>query len=236
MSRNANWKSFVILGVAVAILITSGGLVMASNFGFKINKIFYPNGVSLTTQAPKRDNWISLPFNSPYTDTKKLCTALGASLTTQIAQLNPSTGTLSPNVSCAATAAALNPLAGIRVRAGATPNTAGAVMVGSSDESKAWPTILGGFTPSQAPKKDNWISIPYHTTLVTAENVCTYLGLATGQGTIIRINADPAASGNAVSHPCGNTTIFNFSLVIGEAIDIRKTTAGDIVGKLPPHF
>ena len=52
MARNANWKTWVILGVAAAILIPSGGLVMASNMGFKINKQLYPSFI--LAQAPKR--------------------------------------------------------------------------------------------------------------------------------------------------------------------------------------
>lgn len=235
MARNGNWKTFVILGVAAAILITSGGLVMASNFGFKINKQLYAS--FLLAAAPKRDNWVSIPFNSPYTDAKKLCAALGATTAaTTLVQINSTTGGTTVNYPCSlSTVVALNPTAGIRIRSTGTTPTSG-ILVGSSDESKTWPTVLGGFVLAQAPKKDNWLSIPYHTTMVTAENVCATLGIAGGQGSVIRINGDPTTGANTVTHPCGNTTISNFSLVIGEAINVRKTAAGDVVGKLPPHF
>jgi hypothetical protein len=242
MSRQMNWKSWVVLGLAAAVLATSGGLVTASNFGFKINKVFYPNFNQI--QAPKRVNWISLPYNSPYTNAKLLCNALGSSAAgTTIFQLNPSTGagltSPSPYPCSFNTVSALDSTRGVRVQSsGTTP--VNAVLVGSSNESQAMPTILSGFNLTAAPKKDNWISVPYHTTWVKAEDVCVTIGITgvnPNTGNVIRVNGDPTTGSNTVSHPCGNTTINNFSLVIGEAVDVRKNQAGtDVVGKLPPHF
>jgi len=235
MVRNANWKTWVILAVAAGVLITSGGLVMASNFGFKINKQLYAG--FLLAQAPKRDNWISIPYNSPYTDAKKLCNAiLATTATTTLVQLNPVTGTTTVNYPCSlSTIVALNSAVGIRIRATAATPTSG-VLVGSSNEATTLPTVLGGFLLPQAPKKDNWISVPYHTTWAKAEDVCVTMGIGTGAGTVIRINPDPAVGANTVSHPCGGTLVQNYSLVIGEALNVRKTSAGDVVGKLPPHY
>jgi hypothetical protein len=238
MARNMNWKSWVILGCAVTILLTSGGLVLASNMGFKINKQIYPSW--LLSGVPKRDNWISIPYNSPYADAKKLCTAFGTTAAGfTIFQLNPATGTQLVNYPCSlSTVVALDAARGIRIRNTSTvvPIITNGVLVGSSNEATSLPTILGGFLVAGAPKKDNWISVPYHTTWIKAEDVCVSLGMGGGTGNIIRNNPDPVATPNAISHPCGNTTINNFALVIGEALNVRKTTAGDIVGKLPPHF
>lgn len=234
MVSKTNWKSWVIVALAVAVFATAGGLVMASNMGFKINKQLFPGFI--LAQAPKRDNWVSLPYSNPYPDAKKLCVALGTSAATfTITQLNPSTGGTLVNYLCSlSTVVALDPTRGIRIRNTGTTPTNG-VLVGSSNESQALPTMLGGFVLSQAPKKDNWISVPYHTTWVKAEDVCVTMGLGTGTGSVVRINADPAAT-NLISHPCGGTVVNNFSLVIGEAVSVRKTAAGDITGKLPPHF
>ena len=235
MSRNMNWKSWAILGLAVAVLVTSGTAVMASNMGFKINKQIY-NGYT-ASKAPKAVNWISLPYSSPYNNMKSLCNAMGTTASTvTIYQLNASTG-LGTSMSCALSLATLlDSTRGVRVTNASTNPPTNAVLVGASDETKTFPTIYGGFILAQAPKKDNWISIPYHTTAIKAEDICLNLGIGAGAGTVIRINADPASSTNTISHPCGNTLVSNFTVVIGEALDVRKTTAGDIIGKFPNHF
>jgi len=235
MSRKMNWKSWVILGLAVAVLVTSGTLVMASNMGFKVNKQIY-NGY-LSSAFPKRVNWISIPYSSPYTNMKALCNAIGATTSAvNIYQLNASTGVASQMACNLNLATALDALRGVRV----TNTSAGAptngILVGASDETKTLPTLYGSFLLSASPKKENWISIPYHTTWMKAEDVCVTLGIGAGAGSVIRINGDPASGTNTITHPCGNTTVSNFSIVIGEAVDVRKTTAGDIVGKYVPHF
>ena len=238
MSRKMNWKSWVILGLAVAVLVTSGTLVMASNMGFKINKQIYNKFQATGPQgSPKNLNWISLPYSSPYNNMKTLCTAMGTtSGGVIIYQLNPSTGVGSSYACGGAIAPVIDPLKGVRITNTGTGAPTNAVLVGASDEAKNLPTILGGFVLGQSPKKENWISVPYHTTWVKAEDVCVTLGILAGQGSVIRINGDPASGTNTITHPCGNTTVSNFSIVIGEAVDIRKTAAGDVVGKLPPHF
>jgi hypothetical protein len=238
MSRKMNWKSWAILGLAVAVLVTSGTFVMASNMGFKINKQIYNQYNPL--QNPKRLNWVSLPYSSPYTNMKTLCTALGTtSSKVTIFQLNnPVAGSGSSMTCNLSLTTALDAARGVRItstEAGVTPPI-NAVLVGSSDETKALPTILGGFNVTLSPKKENWISVPYHTTWVKAEDVCVSLGIGAGSGAVIRINGDPASGTNTINHPCGNTSVSNFSIVVGEAVDVRKTSAGDIAGKLPPHF
>lgn len=237
MSRNMNWKSWVILGLAVAVLVTSGTMVMASNMGFKINKQLY-NGF-VVSKSPKALNWISIPYSSPYNNMKSLCNAMGATTSAvNIYQLNASTG-ISSQMACSLNLTTLLDAArGVRVTNTATGVTPplNVVMVGSSDETKTLPTVYGGFILSQAPKKENWIAVPYHTTWMKAEDVCLTLGVGAGAGSVIRINGDPISTANTITHPCGNTTVSNFAIVIGEAVDVRKTVVGDIVGKLPPHF
>jgi len=235
MSRKMNWKSWVILGLAVAVLATSGTLVMASNMGFKINKQIYNGYVS--AQAPKRVNWISVPYSSPYANMKSLCQAMGTtSASVLVYQLNPVTGVGAQMYCNSLLAPALDATKGVRVTStltGTTPPT-NVVLVGASDETKPLPTILGGFSLAGTPKKENWISVPYHTTWLNSGDVCTSLGLLSGQGSIIRINGDPTAASNTISYTCGGLVKFN--LVMGEALLVRKNTAGDITGKLPPHF
>jgi hypothetical protein len=279
MVRKADWKSWLVLSLVVALFVTSGGLVMASNMGFKINKGIF--GSFVANQAPKRDNWVSLPYSHPYTaGAKALCNGLGfTTLNQSIRRLNPLTGTFADGSACVGGTTATdgvictgNPgicaggsvctpetgfsfgcnLAGPNCAAGQTCNPlsgrfgylvrnnvatpASAVLVGASDETLALPPIYGNFKANGAPKKDNWISVPYHTTWVTAKDVCTTFGLTAAlSGAVIRINADPAASPNLVSYTCSSAAL-GFNIVMGEALLVRKNALGTVSGVFPPHF
>ena len=63
MVSKMSWKSWVVLGAAVALFVASGGLLMASNMGFKINKALSNGNV---TNSNKGVNFVSIPFNNPY--------------------------------------------------------------------------------------------------------------------------------------------------------------------------
>ncbi len=235
MISKTNWKAWVILGVAVALFATSGGILMASNMGFKINTALQ-NGFLLP--GPKGDNWRALPWVSPNTSYTALCNTFGAAGATKsniaLTTINPATGAAT-NVNCAVGNAALIPVGGgIRIRVsgtGAGTSPANIVLVGSSNETAAFPTIQGGFL-NPGPKGDNWLAPPYHTTWVQAANICTTFGLGVGQGNVTRIEP---TTGIATTHNCGLAGN-NFNLIIGEAVRLRKTTAGNIAGTLPPHF
>jgi hypothetical protein len=237
-------------------MVTAGGLVMGSNLGFKINKNIFAQFNA--GQSPKRNNWVSLPYNHPYTTVTQLCTAIGAPTTGSIIKINPLTGATanSPggctvptagntcggtctetgfSFSCGTTPTAIPDLncissAGLQIRETGGVVSHGAVLVGSSNETKSWPIIRGAFSAGGAPKGDNWVSVPYHSTWVNAQDVCTSLAVTS----VHRINADPAAGAAVSNYTCGAGGAF--SLVIGEGLLVRKTTAGDLTGFLPPHF
>jgi len=235
MVSKANWKVWVIMGAAVALFVTSGGLLMASNMGFKINTALQ-NG--FVAPGPKGDNWRGLPWNSPNTTYTALCNTFANAGATKaniaLLTVNAATG-VTTTVNCAVGNAALIPVgAGIRVRvtgAVAPASPANIVLVGSSNETAPFPTIQGGFV-APGPKGDNWLAPPYHTTSVNAANICSTFGLLVGQGTVTRVEA---TTGVATTHSCG-LAANNFNLIIGEAVRVRKNTAGNIVGTLPPHF
>jgi hypothetical protein len=237
MVSKANWKTFAILGVVAALFVCSGGLLMASNMGFKLNKFIQNNQ---TGAGPKADNWVSIPYNSPYTNFTQLCNAFVTTnkLRITISRIDPVTGTFT-NVNClAGSAVALDGAVGLRVRVVGTiaaESPSNVVLVGASNETKPWPNIIGSFSGS-GPKGDNWVSIPYHTTMLKANEICTLAGIpALTNGTVSRI--DPT-TGTFTNFPCGSPvgSATNFSIVIGEAYRIRKNTAGTTVGALPPHF
>jgi len=276
MARNVNWKTGVVLVLAVGIIASAGGLLMASNMGFKINKQIF---VGVATAAPKRDNWISIPYNHPYSaNAKALCTAMGLSqLGSSIRRVNPLTGTtadgsgcvggtndgtvctgapalclgggvctpetgflfncnlVGPGCAAGQTCSPLKGELGYLVRGAATSPTT-SVLVGSSNETQPLPPIYGNFKSTGAPKKDNWISVPYHASWVTAKDVCTTFGLTAAlSGAVIRINADPAAAPNSITYTCSSAAL-GFNLVMGEALLVRKNALGTIAPILPPHF
>lgn len=236
MVSKTNWKAWVVLGAAVALFATSGGILMASNMGFKINTALQN---AFIAPGPKGDNWRALPWVSPNTTYTTLCNTFAAGGATKanvtIAQITASTGATTSFNCAVGSATAIDPTRGVRVRvtggtAPASPNQI--VFVGSSNETASFPILQGGFV-APGPKGDNWLGVPYHTTWTKASEVCTSYGfvLATG-ASISRIDS---STGTTTSHTCG-LAANNFNLVIGEGIRIRKTTAGNPAALLPPHF
>jgi hypothetical protein len=258
MLNKSNWKAWIVLGLAVAVLVTSGGLLMASNVGFKINKALTFVSIS---GSQKAHNWVSLPYNHPYTNVNGICTALVAKgatkATTFVEILNGSTGNVQVgsgncNLSQTATTSLNGGQVGVRIRMTSTPAIGNIVLVGSSNESLTTPTLFVPPAIAGSQKGHNWISVPYHTTWAKASDVCASIGFPCVGGTpcaaiialgnqVARIDA---TTGNTSTFVCGNiaTNPANFSLVIGESIRyLRTTCAGgsptcDIAPFLPPHF
>jgi len=80
-----------------------------------------------------------------------------------------------------------------------------------------------------------WYSVPYHTTAVTTNDLCTQLTLtATGFGPagITRLIPGPPAAPQSTT--CGSTTTV-FNLVLGEMIQIREPTKST-VPFTPAHY
>jgi hypothetical protein len=233
-------------------MAASGSFMMASNMGFKINKIFFNSGTT-SPPAGKFLNWVSLPYNNPYPNPRSLCDAMGfpsggiTNLNISVAKLNPATGTFvdgsgetgftfacnATGPGCAA-GQTCNPMAtnaGLLIRNNKVgqPPSGSAIFVGSSNETQPFPTIYGADAAcGNSAKFDNYISIPYHTTAVKASDLCTAFGMTTLlSGSVIRVNGDPAAASPTTTCACSTTVCTaanNFNLVIGEAILVRKNT------------
>lgn len=239
MVSKANWKTWVIMGAAVALFVTSGGLLMASNMGFKINMGLQN---AFAAPGPKGDNWRSLPWNGPNSTFTILCNTFAAAGASKgninVSAVDPTTGGALGG-SCVAAAGAIPVGRGIRVRVtGLTPPLSpnSIVIVGSSNETAAFPSIFGPFA-APGPKGDNWLSIPYHTTWTKAQDICTTFGstVATGLPAGSTITRVDASTGSPISFNCVINTGTNFSLVIGESVRIRKPNP-PIPGIVPPHF
>ncbi len=231
----ANWEKWIILGSTVALFVTSGGLMLASNMAFKIN-VPLQNGFLLP--GPKGDCWRALPWIGPIRNYTDLCNTFvdqGASKANiQVCTLNCQFGSYTC-ANCLLGGQALLPVgAGVRIRITGTTTPASPLQVildGSHDETAVYPTFYGSFI-QPGPKGDCWVAPPYHTTWLKASDVCAGLGLTLGQGNVSRLDC---TTGVVTTFTCG-LTANNFDLRLGEAIRVRKVNAGNIVGIIPPHF
>jgi hypothetical protein len=274
MVSKRSWKAWVVLGVAVAVFVTSGGFLMASNMGFKINKGLSRGNVGNTNIGV---NWISLPYNNPFVTFRGLCAAFVA----QNAFVFPTPGPGAVNVeqiliseppfasgtarnvtclSCCLTAACVSgaggncdqPLVqdasgggihGVRVRITGTtsPNSpTNIVMVGSSAETQ---NSAGLFAPTftNTNINHNWISVPYHTTWLKANDVCVTLGATLTNSAVAIGRIDPAGVTTTFNCGASATLTANFGIVIGEGVRVLKTNTTfppplPAAGMAIPHF
>jgi hypothetical protein len=119
---------------------------------------------------------------------------------------------------------------GVRIRNAGTGAPASAIMVGSHNPGASL-TIpdsgagnIGSF----------WFAVPYHTTAITAADLCTSAGLtSTGvaRGSVGRLNA---ATGTFTTASCGQAAASSLVLVLGEAVRLREPNGP--ISFVPSHF
>lgn len=218
---------------AVAIIAVVGSVAIASNMGFKLNKaiVFFP-----TSTSQIGNNWTSIPYNNPYGNVGAFCTQTGLISTgltrTSIVVLNENTG-VPTTVSCGSTAATsliLIPGKGLQIR---QPNLAGAlssiIIVGSHN-----PTLSITLPKAIGAVGSYWFSVPYHTTAVSANDLCLSSGLtSTGltRAQLVRMNA---VTGLPTTVSCGSTAAAALSLVLGEFVQLREPFGPKTF--IPAHF
>src|SRR5207247_3048017 len=187
--------------VASALSLALGGLAVASNMGFKLNKpiVFKPAIAS----GQIGSNWTSLPFNNPYGTCAGLCTQLGLTAAKASLQvLDQNTGNFSSAVCATPACTALTLIPGKQVNilqpAGGPTSV---IIVGSHN-----PTLsLTIPTPGAGNIGNLWYSLPYHTTAVTGQDLCNQIGMTstgTQRGGVTRVNA---VTGQFVTGFCGST-------------------------------
>jgi len=225
MRSGINSKSKWLIGGTVAVAMVAGGLALGSNMGFKFNaQILLASGT-----APKGDNWLSLPDNNPYIKASSVCQSFGLTSTGSnstrgvVSRLTSSSGALANYVCGTSTIGAFTLVKGeaIKVR---NPVTINSIVVGADDPSNTIGIQSGVGT---APKFDNWVSVPYHTTAVKASDLCADMGLtATGanasRGVVSRLTT---SSGSLANYVCGTSTIGAFAITVGEGIKVRNNAA-----------
>src|SRR5213594_1155923 len=99
MTRIKTMRSAVAVLLAAALILAAGGAAVASNMGFKLNMALAAAGAGAVG-----DNWVSIPYNNPYTTGciapvpagqscfDGLCAALGFGLTSNIASVDGCAG------------------------------------------------------------------------------------------------------------------------------------------------
>lgn len=221
-----------VLVVAVAMLI-AGGASVASNMGFKMNKPLVFSGAGQIGS-----NWTSVPYNNPYGNAGQLCSQTGLTSAllprATITVLNETTGAFT-QVSCGTPAAnglALIPGKGLAIRQSSTPAGAPSsiIIVGSHNPSlsltipDAGAGQIGSF----------WFAVPYHTTAVTAADLCSSIGLTSAtlpRATVSRLNP---STGAFTQVSCGTAAATGLSLVLGEHVALREPNGPKSF--IPAHF
>jgi len=207
----------VVAALAVAVVaVTAAGPAHASNMGFKLNKVLTGVGA-----FPVGRNEVALPFKNPYVTSIDVCTQFGLTAGT-VQQINASAGTANSTACPGGAPYNLIPKVGIRIT---IPTTVNSIIVGSDIPG----STISLFPLGAAPRGNNFIPVLYHTTAVTAENLCSQFGMV--GGTIQNFNA---AAGSAQSETCGGVdTLVNLRL--GESVLIR-TASGSTITATPAHF
>jgi len=228
MLRNKSRLTLAVVLVAATILV-AGGAAVASNTGFKINK---PLVVAGTGQIG--NNWLSIPYFNPYGNGNTLCTQLGLVSTgitrAVLLKIDAASGA-AVSASCGSAATfTWNPGQGVRVRNAGTGAPTSAIIVGSHNPalSLSLPKSGAGAIGSL------WFAVPYHTTAVSAADLCASIGMTSAginRGTVGRLNA---TNGAFTSASCGTAAASTLTLVLGEAVRLREPTAA--ITFVPAHF
>jgi len=236
-------KSRLTLAVALvaATMLVAGGVAVASNTGFKINK---PLSVVVTTTSQVGTNWTSIPYFNPYGNGANLCAQLGLASTGGVRglllKIDAGTGA-SLGATCGTAGAASftwNQGQGVRIRNQGVGAPTSAIIVGSHNPAAS----LTVPTPAATGNVGNfWFALPYHTTAITAADLCASVGLQSvgaARGSVGRLNA---ATGSFSSANCGTAGASSFVLVLGEAVRLRNAFIAapnslPPVNFVPAHF
>lgn len=255
------------VAVAAAAIVVFGGVAIASNMGFKMNRaVVQPNAFTGT----------AIPYFNPYGgDVKTFCTQtnlpraiipapwqiqkfstvsrciagglVGGVCAPVGAACSPPAGGVcnrvsikDPPILCSAAIGAATlptPGEGFWVRSSGTAGPASIIIVGSHDPVRSI-TIPGRPTPALTFVN---LSLPYHTTAVTARDVCVQAGLPlfpTGGagGTLQRLNL--AGTGFEAPYICQSSTAApGFTLRLGDTILANQPTSGTTDKTfIPAHF
>ncbi len=232
---SAKWA----LAVATLVVLVSGSIVMGSNMGFKFNMALVPAGL---LGPPQGDNVMSLPYLVPYANRQCLCDQLGLNPgATVVQQFDALTGGFSfylcgaGGSTCAAPTGnfQLDTKNAVWITDNGVP--ASVIVVGAHDPSA---NIQLACKPAATPLPagDNWVSVPYHTTSVTKQDLCDEIG------SVNAIFTNDAATGAFPFYQCGNLPSDGPLPPKGESVIVVLDTASaactgpGVVNWVPNHF
>lgn len=238
MLRNKSHLTLAVVLVAATMLV-AGGVAVASNTGFKINKPLFVVPAGPGTEAG--NNWVSLPYFGPYTNGNALCTQLGLVSTglTRAGLLRLNLDGTSLTRSCGSAtdffsaAPAALPYQSVRIRNAGAGAPLSAIIVGSHNPalSVTVPDVVAATEIGNL-----WFAVPYHTTAVTAQDLCNQIGfvqtgLNRGQ---IGIHSGALPTGSFTPISCGSTQAGTTILVLGDAVRLRDPNGPFTF--VPAHF
>lgn len=227
----------VVAVALISVVMLSGDQAMASNMGFKMNRVIVALGGN-----PVGQNRVALPYKNPYQSANDICSALGlaavsAGSTGVVRQINATTGVTSVcncylgAASCGTAAFPLTQRVGLRVT---NPASAGGILVGSHAGNPPGSITLIGGVGLVNPVGQNDFSVPYHTTAVTTNDLCVDLGISTVTHPLVKVTQLNAVTGVSC---IGNCAVNNCSLVLGESVVINGLNSNiNVAAGHPAHF
>ncbi|HEY3176127.1 MAG TPA: hypothetical protein VGK94_10275 [Candidatus Polarisedimenticolia bacterium] len=222
------WSKLLVGAALVAALVVlAGGHAQASNMGFKMNKVIDPKA----TNPGVGQNLVAIPYRNPYMTAEDLCAALGLTASqAKVIQNIAQTGASLSHTCSNASPFSLRPREGFLVNN--QPTTTGGILVGSHQANPPGSVTL--YPSATNPGVGvNFYDLPYHTTNLTAEDVCNDLGLPANSKVIRNV----AATGASLSFLCGGGS--PFTLVLGEALKVTSISGGLAITPAaghPAHF
>jgi hypothetical protein len=228
-NQKSSRLTVAILLVAAVMLLAGGGLT-ASNMGFKANLAL----VRASGTGAIGHNWLALPFTSPYQNAAGLCTMTGLpNLATTIFEQNAATGAATTVTCGTAGALSLTTKAGLgwRIRSTSTALPASIIVVGAHAPGTA--ITIPATSTTNGNIGNFQFAVPYHTTAVTGQDLCTQAGFANLRGTIQRVNA---TTGAATTATCGTAGASALVLQLGQAVRMRSGDTTRSFTFVPAHF
>ncbi len=233
LSLSSHSKVLVVALVAASMALLAGGVLQASNMGFKMNRVIQAGGVD-----PDGFNYVSLPFRNPYKNAQDICDALGLNPPAKVQLTHGGSGTVFGPYSCDTAAPWEFSIANDNFRIGVeifdAPVQTSGILVGSHAGGAPGVNIYAG-TAATAPFGVNDFPVLYHGTAADAQDVCTQLGLDPGPPPAAAAHLEARDGlGGISTHDCG--LAFPFALVLGQYVRITNQTSGNIIGVVVPHF
>jgi hypothetical protein len=196
-------------------LLWISNVLLASNMGFKLNRVL------TKTSGRTNTNWVSLPFLwIPGATSNTVCTDIG-SAASEVGKYSESTDTFTTFV-CGGFDTPFNINPGEAIYVKPTTNNTSWIIVGAHDD-----TFVVNLKKTPGRTNTNWVSIPYHATAATSQDLCTQIPAAT------EIGKYNESTDTFTTFVCGGFDT-SFNLVAGEAVYIKVTT--DNTAWTPSHY